>query len=190
MKKIFVLICLLLVFSCSEKSEHISKDDYKTYKSFVENSDWYKSILKKSGKNKIDFKKTNSKELSDPIDIIDGSNYEESMEKYYIYSPNKEYILDPNTYGLEIDPRTNEEMRDADRAVFLYDLKNNKSARILFIGPSGTIDLVSWINESSFFIITTDHENGEKNNINIKVYSIEDNKIYEINEFYSEIVIK
>ena len=200
MKKIFISICLLLLsFACSEKSENkspssetsaVTTNSYETYKPYIENSEWYKSLLKKSGKNKIDFIPVNPKELGNPVDLTDESGYDRSMEKHYVFSPNREYALDSYTYGLEIDPDTGEEFRDADRSVILYDIKNNQNASILFIGPSGSIDLVEWINENTFLIVTTDHESEEKNNIHIGVYNIKNSKIYKTDGFHSEIFFK
>ena len=200
MKKNFISICLLLLsFSCSEKSENkksstdisnTAVNSYEVYKSHIENSEWYKSLLKKSGKNKIDFITVNAKELGSSVDLTDESGYDRSMEKHYVFSPNKGYALDSYTYGLEIDPDTGEEFRDADRSVILYDIKNNKNASVLFIGPSGSIDLAEWINENTFLIVTTDHESEEKDNIHISVYNIKNNKIYKTDGFHSEVFLK
>ena len=200
MKKVFISICLLLLsFSCSEKSENknlssgtssVTINSYETYKSYIENSEWYKSLLKKSGKNKIDFISVNAKELGISVELTDESGYDRSMEKHYVFSPNREYALDSYTYGLEIDPDTGEEFRDADRSVILYDIKNNQNASILFIGPSGSIDLVEWINENTFLIVTTDHETEEKDNVHISVYNIKNGKIYKTDGFQSEVFLK
>ena len=200
MKKVFISICLLLLsFSCSEKSENknlssgtssVTINSYETYKSYIESSEWYKSLLKKSGKNKIDFTAVNAKELGISVDLTDESGYDRAMEKHYVFSPNREYALDSYTYGLEIDPDTGEEFRDADRSVILYDIKNNQNASIIFIGPSGSIDLVEWINENTFLIITTDHETEEKDNVHISVYNIKNGKIYKTDGFQSEVFLK
>ena len=91
---------------------------------------------------------------------------------------------------MEIDPDTGEEFRDADRSVILYDIKNNQNASIIFIGPSGSIDLVEWTNENTFLIITTDHETEEKDNVHISVYNIKNGKIYKTDGFQSEVFLK
>ena len=58
MKKISYLLLILsmtLLFSCykDESGNKLTLDDYKIYKSFIEDSTWYKDLLQKTGKDKI-----------------------------------------------------------------------------------------------------------------------------------------
>ena len=190
MKKISYLLLVLsmmtLLFSCYKDTDsRPTLDDYKIYKSFIENSSWYKSLLQKTGKDKIVFRKLDDSELKDTITMEDKFIYDNRFEDKYICSPDKNMILDPYSYGLEISD-SGEELRDADTALFLYDIKNKKSAPVFYIGPSGNIELVSWINDNSFITVTSDHETEQKMNFTILVYQIDKDKISKISGFSGE----
>ena len=118
----------------------------------------------------------------------DKLTYDKRFEDKYIFSPDKNMILDSYSYGLEISD-SGEEIRDVDTALFLYDLKNNKSAALFYIGPSGGIELVSWIDDSSFITVTSDHETEQKTNFTIFVYQIKEDKISKISGFSAEAFI-
>ena len=180
MKKISYLLLVLsmtLLFSCYKDTDNRpTLDDYKIYKSFIEDSSWYKNLLQKTGKDKIVFRKLDDSELKDTITMEDKFIYDSRFEDKYIFSPDKNMILDPYSYGLEISD-SGEELRDADTALFLYDTKNKKSAPVFYIGPSGNIELVSWINDTSFITVTSDHETEQKMNFTILVYLIDKHNI-------------
>ena len=189
MKKISYLLLVLsmtLLFSCYKDTDNRSTlDDYKIYKSFIEDSPWYKNLLQKTGKDKIVFRKLDDSELKDTITMEDKFIYDNRFEDKYIFSPDKNMILDPYSYGLEISD-SGEELRDADTALFLYDTKNKKSAPVFYIGPSGNIELVSWINDNSFITVTSDHEAEQKMNFTILVYQIDKDKILKVSGFSGE----
>ena len=190
MKKISYLLLILsmtLLFSCykNDTDSRPTLDDYKIYKSFIEDSSWYKTLLQKTGKDKIIFRKLDDAELKDIITLENKFDYNSRFENKYIFSPDKNIILDPYSYGLEISD-TGEELRDADTALFLYDVKNKKSAPVFFIGPSGKIELVSWIDENSFITVTSDREAEQKMNFTILVYQIDGDKISKISGFSGE----
>ena len=189
MKKISYLLLVLsmtLLFSCYKDTDNRSTlDDYKIYKSFIEDSPWYKNLLQKTGKDKIVFRKLDDSELKDTITMEDKFIYDSRFEDKYIFSPDKNMILDPYSYGLEISD-SGEELRDADTALFLYDTKNKKSAPVFYIGPSGNIELVSWINDTSFITVTSDHETEQKMNFTILVYQIDKDKISKVSGFSGE----
>ncbi|MCP1225437.1 hypothetical protein [Sebaldella sp. S0638] len=193
MKKISYLLLILsmtLLFSCykDESGNKLTLDDYKIYKSFIEDSTWYKDLLQKTGKDKIVFRKLDDSELKDTVTMEDKLTYDKRFEDKYIFSPDKNMVLDPYSYGLEISD-SGEEIRDVDTALFLYDLKNNKSAALFYIGPSGSIELVSWIDDSSFITVTSDHETEQKTNFTIFVYQIKEDKISKISGFSAEAFI-
>ena len=189
MKKISYLLLVLsmtLLFSCYKDTDNRpTLDDYKIYKSFIEDSSWYKNLLQKTGKDKIVFRKLDDSELKDTIAMEDKFIYDGRFEDKYIFSPDKNMILDPYSYGLEISD-SGEELRDADTALFLYDTKNKKSAPVFYIGPSGNIELVSWINDTSFITVTSDHETEQKMNFTILVYQIDKDKISKVSGFSGE----
>ncbi len=189
MKKISYLLLVLsmtLLFSCYKDTDNRSTlDDYKIYKSFIEDSPWYKNLLQKTGKDKIVFRKLDDSELKDTIAMEDKFIYDGRFEDKYVFSPDKNMILDPYSYGLEISD-SGEELRDADTALFLYDTKNKKSAPVFYIGPSGKIELVSWINDNSFITVTSDHEAEQKMNFTILVYQIDKDKILKVSGFSGE----
>ncbi len=189
MKKISYLLLVLsmtLLFSCYKDTDNRpTLDDYKIYKSFIEDSSWYKNLLQKTGKDKIVFRKLDDSELKDAITMKDKFIYDSRFEDKYIFSPDKNMILDPYSYGLEISD-SGEELRDADTALFLYDTKNKKSAPVFYIGPSGNIELVSWINDTSFITVTSDHETEQKMNFTILVYQIDKDKISKVSGFSGE----
>ena len=189
MKKISYLLLVLsmtLLFSCYKDTDNRpTLDDYKIYKSFIEDSSWYKNLLQKTGKDKIVFRKLDDSELKDTITLEDKFIYDSRFEDKYIFSPDKNMILDPYSYGLEISD-SGEELRDADTALFLYDTKNKKSAPVFYIGPSGKIELVSWINDTSFITVTSDHETEQKMNFTILVYQIDKDKISKVSGFSGE----
>ncbi len=189
MKKISYLLLVLsmtLLFSCYKDTDNRpTLDDYKIYKSFIEDSSWYKNLLQKTGKDKIVFRKLDDSELKDTITMEDKFIYDSRFEDKYIFSPDKNMILDPYSYGLEISD-SDEELRDADTALFLYDTKNKKSAPVFYIGPSGNIELVSWINDTSFITVTSDHETEQKMNFTILVYQIDKDKISKVSGFSGE----
>ena len=189
MKKISYLLLVLsmtLLFSCYKDTDNRpTLDDYKIYKSFIEDSSWYKNLLQKTGKDKIVFRKLDDSELKDTITMEDKFIYDSRFEDKYIFSPDKNMILDPYSYGLEISD-SGEELRDADTALFLYDTKNKKSASVFYIGPSGNIELVSWINDTSFITVTSDHETEQKMNFTILVYQIDKEKILKVSGFSGE----
>ena len=189
MKKISYLLLVLsmtLLFSCYKDTDNRpTLDDYKIYKSFIEDSPWYKNLLQKTGKDKIVFRKLDDSELKDTIAMEDKFIYDGRFEDKYVFSPDKNMILDPYSYGLEISD-SGEELRDADTALFLYDTKNKKSAPVFYIGPSGNIELVSWINDTSFITVTSDHETEQKMNFTILVYQIDKDKISKVSGFSGE----
>ena len=193
MKKISYLLLILsmtLLFSCyKDANNRPTLDDYKIYKSFIEDSLWYKNLLEKTGKDKIVFRKLDDSELKAVITKEDKLAYNSRFEDKYTFSPDKNMILDPYSYGLEISD-SGEELRDADTALFLYDIKNKKSAPVFYIGPSGKIELVSWINDSSFITVTSDHETEQKTNFTILVYQIDKDKILKISGFSGEAFLK
>ena len=193
MKKISYLLLILsmtLLFSCyKDANNRPTLDDYKIYKSFIEDSLWYKNLLEKTGKDKIVFRKLDDSELKAVITMEDKLAYNSRFEDKYTFSPDKNMILDPYSYGLEISD-SGEELRDADTALFLYDIKNKKSAPVFYIGPSGKIELVSWINDSSFITVTSDHETEQKTNFTILVYQIDKDKILKISGFSGEAFLK
>ncbi|MDR2878777.1 MAG: hypothetical protein LBV03_02555 [Fusobacteriales bacterium] len=189
MKKISYLLLVLsmtLFFSCyKDTNNRPTLDDYKIYKSFIEDSSWYKNLLQKTGKDKIIFQKLDDSELKDTITMENKFIYDGRFEDKYIFSPDKSMILDPYSYGLEISD-SGEELRDADTALFLYDIKSKKSAPVFYIGPSGNIELVSWINNTSFITVTSDHETEQKINFTILVYRIDKDKISKVSGFSGE----
>jgi hypothetical protein len=194
MKKFSYLLLILsmtLLFSCYKENSNSrpTLDDYKIYKSFIEDSTWYRELLQKTGKDKIEFRKLEDTELKDVIVMEEAESYNSKFEDKYVFSPDKNMVLDPYSYGLEISD-SGEELRDADTALFLYDIKNNKSAPIFFIGPSGKIELVSWIDDKSFITVTSDHETEQKMNFTILVYQISDDKISKISGFSGETFLK
>ena len=190
MKKISYLLLILsmtLLFSCykDDSSTKLTLDDYKIYKSFIEDSTWYKSLLEKTGKDKIVFRKLDDSELKNAVVLEEKFDYNSKFEDKYIFSPDKNMVLDSYSYGLEISD-SGEEIRDVDTALFLYDIKNKKSAAVFFVGPSGNIELVSWINDNSFITVTSDHETEQKTNFYISVYQIKDGNASEISGFSGE----
>ena len=190
MKKIpyiLLILSMALLFSCykDDSDNRPTLDDYKIYKSFIEDSSWYKNLLQKTGKDKIIFRKLDDAELKDVITLNDELSYDSRFQDKYIFSPDKNMILDPYSYGLEISS-SGEELRDADTALFLYDIKNKKSAPVFFIGPSGKIEFVSWINNNSFITVASDRETDQKMIFTILVYQIDNNKISKISGFSGE----
>ena len=190
MKKISYLLLVLsimLFISCDKKNSGTKPtlDDYKIYKSFIVDSNWYKDLLQKTGKEKIEFRKLDDTELKDVIIMDEQEKYNSRFEDKYIFSPDKNMVLDSYSYGLEIS-ENGEELRDADTALFLYNIKNNKSAAVFFIGPSGKIELVNWISDNSFITVTSDNETEQKSNFTILVYQINDDKISKISGFSGE----
>lgn len=191
MKKIsyFILIfTLMLLYSCNgdDSNTKLTLDDYKIYKSQIKDSDWYKNLLHKNGNKDIEFRKMNDDELEGTITMDGQSNLDSNMEKYYIFSPNQEFALDSHSYGLETNENTGEEYREVDTSLLIHDIKNEKNASLFVIGPSGSIDLVKWIDNNSFITVTSDHETEQKVNFTILVYKIQNNTISKVSGFYGE----
>lgn len=184
---ILLILSMTLLFSCykDNSGNKLTLDDYKIYKSFIEDSSWYKSLLQKTGKDKIVFRKLDDSELKDIVTLEDQFNYNSRFEDKYIFSPDKNMVLDSYSYGLEISD-TGEEIRDVDTALFIYDIKNKKGAPVFFIGPSGQIELVSWIDDQSFIAVSSDHETEQKTNFTIFVYQINNDKISKVSGFSGE----
>lgn len=191
MKKIsyFILIfTLMFLFSCTKDKSNaeLTLDDYKIYKSHIKDSDWYKNLLKKNGNKDIKFNRLDDAELEGAI-VIDGqSNLDSNLEKYYIFSPNQDFALDSHSYGLETNEITGEQYREVDTSLLIHDIKNEKNASLFVIGPSGSIDLVKWIDNDSFITVTSDHETEQKVNFTILVYKIHNNTISKVSGFYGE----
>ena len=108
MKKISYLLLVLsimLFISCDKKNSGTKPtlDDYKIYKSFIVDSNWYKDLLQKTGKEKIEFRKLDDTELKDVI-IMDEQEIKQKPK--FFLQPNKSALLqsglqyrDVLTYG-------------------------------------------------------------------------------------------
>lgn len=83
-------------------------------------------------------------------------NYFNYYGKLLRYSPDSNYFIDLDSYQIEIYKDKNGKLRSAengpDTEITLVDTRNNTKTRLIFVGPSGSIEDGNWLNNSTLML--------------------------------------
>ena len=72
------------------------------------------------------------------------------------YSPDSAYILDLDSYAIEVNANKQKEpvkMRGPDTEVSLIDLQHKNKIRLLFMGPAGSVEEGGWMDNDNIVLL-------------------------------------
>ena len=178
MKYLFQILILLLLISCSSKSENSDltqlKDQIvvdgqinivaaKIGNYSFELRDWLKYYSKYSIRlTEFEFQREDKlPDISAIVDAFDVTN--DIFAPFYKYSPDSSIILDLISYNVTIEKNDKNQLvlvgSEPDSEVAIFDLENKAWHRILFVGTTEVIEDGFWINNNCLVIVGQSYGN-------------------------------
>ena len=92
--------------------------------------------------------------MSQPFTV--SASYLKGQGNLLKYSPDSAYLLDLDSYAMEVNASKRKEsvkMRGPDTEVSLIDLENKIKIRLLFMGPAGSIEEGGWMDNDNIVLL-------------------------------------
>jgi hypothetical protein len=84
------------------------------------------------------------------------------------YSPDSAYLLDLDSYAVEVKASRQKEpvkMRGPDTEVSLIDLENKNKIRLLFMGPAGSVEEGGWMGNDNVLLLGMEERSNDGNRV-------------------------
>lgn len=104
--------------------------------------------------------------LSQPFTIT--PSYLKGQGNLLKYSPDSSYLLDLDSYAIELNASKQKEavkMRGPDTEVSLIDIERKNKTRLLFMGPAGSVEEGGWIDNDNILLLGMEERSNDSTRI-------------------------